>query len=146
MTHDPRDRVEVLTGGAHRAWARKAASILAWSHDARPTVRGTREALAAAGVDTSHLDDAGGLGRCVRVGEQGPEDEAIVDVVISPVSLAPRPSGKSASTAPRRRPKRALTLSPDAWARLSAAAERTGLSLSAYVERLASELPPAVVG
>lgn len=39
-----------------------------------------------------------------------------------------------------------LRLSPDAVARLDAAAERIGLSRSAYIERLASELPPAIVG
>lgn len=133
MTHDPRDRVEVLVHGAHRGWARKAISILAWSHDGRPTVRGTREALAAAGVEVR--DDGRGV--------VGP-DEIHVDVVISPVSLAPRPSGKSASTA-RRTTEAKLRLSPDALARLDAAAERAGLSRSAYVERLAGELPPAIV-
>lgn len=38
-----------------------------------------------------------------------------------------------------------LRLSPAALARLDAAAERAGLSRSGYVERLAGELPPAIV-
>lgn len=132
MTHDPRDRVQVLRGGVHFTWARKAATIVVASHDGRVTVRGTREALAAAGVDVEHGD-------CTWV------DAVVdVDVEISPVSLAPRPSGKSESTA-RTKPGVLLRLSADAVARLDAAAERAGLSRSAYVERLAGELPPAIV-
>lgn len=132
MTSDPRDRVQVLRSGQHVAWARKAATIVVASHDGRVTVRGTREALAAAGVDAEHGD-------CTWV------DAVVdVDVEISPVSLAPRPSGKSESTA-RNKPGVLLRLSADAVARLDAAAERAGLSRSAYVERLASESPPAIV-
>lgn len=133
VTHDPRDRVQVLRGGQHVAWARKAATIVVASHDGRVTVRGTREALAAAGVDVEHGD-------CTWA-----DAVADVDVEISPVSLAPRPSGRSTSTA-RKTTEAKLRLSPDALARLDAAAERAGLSRSAYVERLAAELPPAIVG
>lgn len=135
MTHDPRDRVQVLRGGQHVAWARKAATIVVASHDGRVTVRGTREALAAAGVDVEHGD-------CTWV------DAVVdVDVEISPVSLAPRPSGSRVPEAERTRPtvQALLRLSPDALARLDAAAERAGLSRSAYVEKLAGELPPAIV-
>lgn len=133
MTHDPRDRVEVLRDGVHVTWARKAVTITWAAQDGRVTVRGTPRALAVAGVDL--VDD----GR----GEVGP-DRVIVGVEFSPVSLAPRASGKSTSTA-RRTTEAKLRLSADALARLDAAAERVGLSRSAYVEKFASELPPAIV-
>ena len=133
MTHHPRDRVEVLRHGQHVTWARKAVTITWAAQDGRVTVRGTAEALAAAGVEVQ--DDGRGI--------VGP-DRAIVDVEISPVSLAPRASGKSESTA-RRTVEVKMRLTADAVARLDAAAERVGLSRSAYVEKLAGELPPAIV-
>lgn len=55
-------------------------------------------------------------------------------------------SGKSIPEAQRHTVAVKLRLSPESAARLDAAAERIGLSRSAYVERLASELPPAIVG
>lgn len=122
MTHD---RVEILRDGQHVAWCRKAVSILAASHDGPLAVHGTLLALYAAGV---------AIGDDGRATVEHAGDAIAVGVVVSPVSLAPRPSGKSSSTAPRRRPKRAVTLAPETWAWLDAQAGEGGVS--AVVERL----------
>lgn len=65
--------------------------------------------------------------------------------VTGPSKRRKHASGKVPAEAQRHTMSAKLRLSPDALARLDAAAERIGLSRSAYVERLASELPPAIV-
>ena len=125
MTHGPRDRVEIIRDGVHVVWCRKAVSIANAAQDGPLAVRGTLSALSAAGV---WIGDDG------RATVEHAGESIAVGAIVSPVSLAPRASGKSESTAPRKRPKRALTLSPAAWAWLDAQAGEGGVS--AVVERM----------
>ena len=62
-----------------------------------------------------------------------------------PAERKKKASGANIPEAQRHTLAAKLRLSPDALARLDAAAERAGLSRSAYVERMAGELPPAIV-
>jgi len=132
VTHDPRDRVQVLRNGRHVAWARAAATIVVASHDGPVSVRGTLSALSAAGV---------AIGDDGKATVEWADVTAIVGVDVSPASLAPRRSGSRVPEADRKRPTVAtlLRLTPGAVGRLDAAATRAGLSRSAFVEKWANE-------
>jgi len=85
------------------------------------------------------------VGRKKPRGGETPGARPATDSRREKASMEARGRGEAARKARGAGQVVSLRLSPDAVARLDAAAERAGLSRSAYVERLASELPPAIV-
>lgn len=129
MTHDSRERVEILRDGRRLGWARIGAPIAIEARKGGATVRGTRAALKAAGVDVKasvlrHLGYV--LPLTVEVTEAPP-----------PGSV-PRPSGSATPEAARSRKDVALTVRvpPETATRLRALAAEAGETLGQAVTRL----------
>lgn len=132
MTHDPRERVEILRDGARVGWARTAPPIAVEARKGGATVRGTRAALRAAGVDVRrsvlrHLGDV--LPVTVEVTAEPP-----------PGSV-PRASGSSTPEADRSRKDAVMTIRvpPETAVRLRALATEAGETLGQAVTRLVSD-------
>ena len=127
MTHDPRERVEILRDGVRLGWARTGAAVYPHMVTGAVLVRGTAGALAAAGIRGQHL---------VWRGYKRPVSVEVTEA--PPKGSVPRPSGSATPEADRVRRDVALTVRvpPETADRLRALSTEAGETLGQTVTRL----------